>query len=68
MKPLSTRAARPPRAATPDTPREAQAAMAGFIRVLERLVPGPEAASRRSPAGSQTARPAWPTRILQEKP
>ena len=61
MKPLSTRAARPPRAATPDTPREAQAAMAGFIRVLERLVPGPD-----NPA--QTARPAWPTRILQEKP
>ena len=59
MKPLSTRAAGPLRPATPDPPREAQAAMAGFIRVLERLVPG---------AAAPAARPAWPTRILQEKP
>lgn len=40
---------------------EALAAMAGFVRVLERL--RSETAPKAAPE-----RPAWPMRILQEKP
>ena len=40
---------------------DAQATMAGFLRVLERLLPTPD--NRMSPT-----RPTWPGTILQEKP
>ena len=40
---------------------EAQVALAGFVRVLERLLPGQD--SKHDPG-----HPAWPARTLQEKP
>ena len=58
MKLFRPPAARPrPR----DVNQEAQAAMAGFVRVLERLLPGQD--TKLDPG-----HPAWPARTLQEKP
>ena len=63
MKPFESlsRLFAPPGRCGGDVRREAEAIFAGFVRTLGRLAVPPD-----SPATS--GHPAWPARILQEKP
>lgn len=63
MKPFDSlsRLFAPPGRCGSDARREAEATFAGFVRTLARLAVAPD-----SPA--PPGHPAWPARILQEKP